>query len=98
MIISGKQVQDVLKLYADQGQKTKSQAKPQTTSSKRDEVVLSPKAQEFGQLLQKLKAMPDVREEKTAALSKQIESGEYRIEAKDIADKMIGRALADRLR
>lgn len=98
MIISGKQVQDVLKLYADQGQKTKSQAKTQPSGTKLDEVVLSPKAQEFGQLLQKLKAMPDVREERTAELAKQIESGEYRIDAKDIADKMIGRALADRLR
>ncbi len=90
MIISGKQVQDALKVYADQNQKAKPAARSQQTVSKRDEVVLSPKAQEFSQLLQKLKAMPDVREEKVAELSRRIESGEYSVYAKDIAEKILG--------
>jgi negative regulator of flagellin synthesis FlgM len=98
MIISSKQVQDMLKLYSDQSQKAKSTTRAQASASKRDEVVLSPKGQEFSQLLQKLKAMPDVREEKVASLTAQIETGKYTVDAKDIAEKMIGRALADRLR
>jgi negative regulator of flagellin synthesis FlgM len=98
MIISGKQIQDALKVYADQNQKAKPAARSQQSVSKRDEVVLSPKAQEFSQLLQKLKSMPEVREEKVAELTARIEAGEYAVDAKDIAEKMLGRTLADRLR
>lgn len=90
MIISGKQVQDALKVYADQNQKAKPAARSQQTVSKRDEVVLSPKAQEFSQLLQKLKAMPEVREEKVAELGRRIESGEYSVYSRDIAEKILG--------
>ncbi|KYZ76481.1 flagellar biosynthesis protein FlgM [Anaerosporomusa subterranea] len=98
MIISGKQIQDALKVYADQNQKAKPAARSQQSVSKRDEVVLSPKAQEFSQLLQKLKAMPEVREEKVAELTARIEAGEYAVDAKDIVEKMLGRTLVDRLR
>ncbi len=82
----------------DQNQKAKPATRSQQAVSKRDEVVLSPKAQEFSQLLQKLKAMPEVREEKVAELTARIEAGEYVVDAKDIAEKMIGRTLVDRLR
>ena len=92
MIISGKQVQDVVKLYTDQKQ-SKPAARPQRSAAKQDEVVLSPQAQEFSQLLQKLKTMPEVREDKVAELTARIESGEYKVSARDIAEKM----LADRL-
>ena len=97
MIISGKQVQDMLKLYSEQSQKAKATTRSQASVAKRDEVVLSPKGQEFSQLLQKLKALPEVREEKVASLTAQIDAGEYAVDAKDIAEKMVGRALADRL-
>ena len=97
MIISGKQVQDMLRLYADQNQKAKQAVRPQK-SAKLDEVVLSPKAQEFAHLLQQAKATPDVREDKIAGLIAKVESGNYSVDAKDIADRMIGRALDDRLR
>lgn len=89
MIISGKQVQDVLKVYADQNQKSKPATRSQQPIAQRDEVVLSPKAQEFSQLLQKLKAMPEVREDKVAELTAQIESGEYVLNATAIAEKML---------
>jgi negative regulator of flagellin synthesis FlgM len=98
MIISGKPVQDVLKVYADQNQKAKPATRSQQSAAKRDEVVLSPKAQEFSQLLQKLKAMPDVREDKVAELTARIEAGKYAVDAKDIAEKMLGGTLADRSR
>lgn len=97
MIISGKQVQDTLKLYTDQSAKAKSSGRLQSSGSKQDEVVLSTKAQEFGQLLQKLKTMPEVREERITELSASVNSGSYHVDAKEIADKVIGRTIADRL-
>lgn len=95
MIISGKQVQGILKVYNEQ----KSLGKQAKTDSgkidKKDEVILSSNAQEFGQLLQSLKNMSDVRPERVQELSRQIDSGTYRVSGKAVADKMIGRMLAD---
>ena len=39
--------------------------------------------------MEQIKKQPDVRSEKVEALKKQIESGNYRIDAKIIAEKMI---------
>jgi negative regulator of flagellin synthesis FlgM len=100
MIISGKQVQSVLQTYADQNKvlKNKSEKTEFIPRQKQDEVILSTGAQEFGQILQNLKDISDVREDKVQELSAQVANGTYHVEAKDIADKMIGRALVDSLR
>ncbi|MPL97848.1 hypothetical protein SDC9_44043 [bioreactor metagenome] len=99
MIISGKQVQSILKAYGEQtkvAQNTKSGKSGPV--QKQDEVILSSEAKEFGQLLQSIKKLPDVREDKVNEISKKLDSGNYTIEAKDIAEQMISRALADRIR
>ncbi|MDR3560115.1 MAG: flagellar biosynthesis anti-sigma factor FlgM [Negativicutes bacterium] len=98
MIISGNQIQNIMKVYADQNKVTKS-AKSQGSSptSKKDEVVLSTQAQEFGQIYQALKAMPDVRADKVQDVSDRIAQGNYSVEAKDVAEKMLGRIMADQM-
>ncbi|MDD4602027.1 MAG: flagellar biosynthesis anti-sigma factor FlgM [Negativicutes bacterium] len=99
MIISGKQVQNVLKAYGEQtkaAQNTKNEKSGPV--QKQDEVILSSEAKEFGQILQSIKKLPDVREDKVNEISKKLDSGNYTIEAKDIAEQMIARVLADRIR
>jgi negative regulator of flagellin synthesis FlgM len=99
MIISGSQIQKIMKVYAEQtkvGKVTKSQGSSPT--SKKDEVILSSQAQGFGQIYQALKAIPDVRTDKVAEFSSKIESGDYSVDAKDVAEKMVGRVMADGLR
>lgn len=97
MIISGKQIQNILKAYGD-SKPVKNTSTPKTGSNQqKDEVVLSSQAQEFAQILQNIKNMSDVREDKVKELTERISSGEYHIEAKDVAEKMIGRVLADKL-
>jgi negative regulator of flagellin synthesis FlgM len=100
MIISGKQVQNVLKTYAEQNKATKNKMEKTEfkTLQKQDEVILSASAQEFSQTLQGLKDVSDVREDKVKELSARVEDGTYHVDAHDIADKMIGRTLADSLR
>lgn len=99
MIISGKQVQTILKAYGDQSKVAKNTKTERSGPvQKRDEVILSSEAKEFGQILQALKKLPDVRDDKVNELTKKIESGTYNIDSKDIAEKLVARSLADRIR
>ena len=97
MIISTSQIQNIMKIYADN--KPVKSGKPQGNSltGKMDEVILSPQAKEIGQIYQTLKAMPEVREDKIKEISDRIAQGNYSVEAKDVAEKMIGRIKADGL-
>ena len=92
MIISGKNVQNIAKLYGEQTKVSKTgKTAANTPVQKQDEVILSSQAQGFGPLLQKLQNMPEVRQERVAELSESITSGKYQVAAKDIAEKMLGR-------
>jgi len=92
MIISGKNVQNIAKLYGEQTKVSKTgKTAANTPVQKQDEVILSSQAQGFGPLLQKLQNMPEVRQERVAELSESIASGKYQVAAKDIAEKLLGR-------
>jgi negative regulator of flagellin synthesis FlgM len=98
MIISNKQIQSVLKVYSEQNNAAKNAKTAKTQPAKgQDQVILSSGVQEFGQVLQRAVAMSDVRPEKVKELSKKIQAGTYQVDSKDVADKMVGRSLVDRL-
>jgi negative regulator of flagellin synthesis FlgM len=92
MIISGKQVQSVLKAYGDTKLSPGSKADKNSGVQDKDEVIISSKAQEFGSILQSVFLLPEVRQEKVTALSGKIAAGEYHVDAGCIADKMLGRS------
>lgn len=98
MIISGKQIQSIVKAYGEQTKVSKSAQPPASPAQKKDEVILSSQAQEFSQVLQTVRNLPAVREDKVKELAEKVASGTYKVDSKDIADQMIGRMLADRLR
>ena len=56
-------------------------------------VELSPRAQEMKKIKEAAMATPDINEEKVARLQKLIDAGEYKVDAKDIADKMVDEQL-----
>jgi negative regulator of flagellin synthesis FlgM len=98
MIISNKQIQSVLKVYSEQNSAAKKAKSEKTQSAKgQDQVILSTGVQEFGHVLQRAVAMSDVRPERVKELSKKIQAGTYQVDSKDVADKMIGRTLVDKL-
>ena len=98
MIISGKQIQSIMKVYTDQN-KVSQTAKTKGTAptSQKDEVILSSQAQEFGQIFQAIKAMPEIRQDKVQEIAGRIAQGDYSVDAREVAEKMIGRILADNL-
>ena len=54
-----------------------------------DKVALSPMAREIAEAKKAIDSMPDIREEKVAAIKKEIETGTYKIDGKKVAFNMI---------
>jgi len=91
MIISGKPIQNVAKLYGEQNQ-IKSNTKNSKTpiSQGKDEFILSSGAQEFSQVFNAIKGVSDVRPEKVQEFSEEINAGTYEVDSMGIAEKMFG--------
>ena len=102
MIISGNSgINSANKVYgADSVKAGKSVRNTTATAGARrsDEVVLSSEAQGLQQQIAAIKALPDVRQDRVNELTLKIESGQYQVDAAKLADQMIGRALADKLK
>ncbi len=100
MIISAKQVSEVLKVQSEL--KTKGQGQDAVSKAPlrgKDEVALSSQAAEVSRVRNfLLKEVPDVRAQRVEEISQALERGEYRISSEEVADKMVGRLLADRLK
>lgn len=58
-------------------------------SSKKDVVSISSNAKDFQTVLKAIKDVPDVRQDKIAALSEKYKSGEYSVSGSDTADKIL---------
>lgn len=91
MIISGKPIQNVLKVYGEQSQ-VKSNAKTGKTpmAQGKDEFILSSGAQEFSQVFKAIKGLPDVRTDKVKEFSEKIDAGTYEVNSMSVAEKMLG--------
>lgn len=66
-----------------------SQNQKKTPLSDVDKVAVSDKAQVYQALLQKVKELPSIREERVRTLSEQIERGEFKVDAQKIAEKLV---------
>jgi negative regulator of flagellin synthesis FlgM len=63
----------------------------------KDEVALSQKAKDIETIREILRKTPDVREDKVALIKKKIESGEYSVKGKEVADQMLREFLLEDL-
>lgn len=62
-----------------------SQVSKHHTNSEQDKVAVSGNAQVFQNLVQKVKELPEIREDKVKAIREQIASGEFSLDADSIA-------------
>lgn len=97
MIISNKQVQNILQLERIDSLKKKDAVKEVGVVRKNDSLVLSGRAQELSFAKEQVLKSVEVRADKIHELKKQIEEGNYQVSGSDIAAKMIGRSLVDGL-
>lgn len=93
-----KNIQNIAKVYGEQAKTSKS-SKSQVagTAQQPDEVILSSHAQEVSQHLRTLKGMSEVREEKVQELSTKIASGEYKVDSRELAERIIAYSKNERL-
>lgn len=85
-----KNIQNVAKIYGEQTKTSKS-SKGQVagTTQQPDEVILSSQAQEVSQYVRTIKGMSEVRDEVVNELSEKIASGEYKVDSRELADRII---------
>ncbi|MDI6789973.1 MAG: flagellar biosynthesis anti-sigma factor FlgM [Thermodesulfobacteriota bacterium] len=60
-----------------------------------DKVELSAASRDIQKIQEVLKNTPDVRAEKVQELKSKIESGQYRVDAREIANKMVSNLIQD---
>ncbi len=94
MVIGDGRVGDILKSYLNNVQKAHSKVKlPKEDKNAenriKDEVIFSSEAKDFQKMIEELKNIPDVREDKVAEYKKLIESGKYNVKTEDIVDSII---------
>ncbi len=94
MVIGDGRVGNILKSYLNNVQKPSSKVRlPKEEGVRKetpkDEVVFSSEAKEFQKMLEELKKIPDVREDKVAEYKKLIESGKYSVKSEDIVESII---------
>lgn len=90
MIVSGKQVQNIVKVYGDQNKVGQVNKPGKSGAVQKDEFIPSSNAQEFGQFLYSIKNMSEVREDKVREFSERIASGTYQVNCSSVAEKMVG--------
>lgn len=99
MIISNSQIQGLLTQYSKQNVKVSNKnqdIKPMPGKSV-DQVNVSKNAQAYMTARQAINNVPDIREERLIEIEQRVQSGTYEVKDEDIAEKMIGRTLVDKL-
>ncbi|WP_371372086.1 flagellar biosynthesis anti-sigma factor FlgM [Sporomusa aerivorans] len=93
-----KNIQNIAKIYGEQSKMSKfSKGQSSTSAQQPDEVILSSQAQEFSQILRTAKGLSDVREDKVKELSEQIAKGEYKVDSRELAERIIAYSKNERL-
>lgn len=93
-----KTIQNIAKAYGEQTKVSKGAKNQGVSPTQRpDEVILSSHAQEVSQYLRAIKNMPEIREAKVQELSDKIAKGEYKIDSRELAERIIAYSKNERL-
>jgi len=97
MIISKAQVQNLLKIYRKDAGNQLDKVQAGKPADKEDKLVISDESRIKQRCMQAVKQAEDIRLEKVNKLKEQLSSGTYEVNADEVAEKMIERAIVDRL-
>jgi negative regulator of flagellin synthesis FlgM len=90
-------VPDLIKSYNDQKKITESKNRGSLGVDKgRDTLELSAKAREMKEIKLSMSNINEIRDEKVSQIKRDIENGEYKINARKIADGIVQENLLDR--
>lgn len=98
MIISRTQVQNLLKVYEKTlGNKQVGNVDSSQPVARKDDVNISEASKLKQKVLQAVNQADDIRMDKVNGIKEQMESGNYKVDDADVAQKMIERTIVDRL-
>ena len=102
MKISNEQVRKVLQGYVRQVENRKaekaksSESKVEGAAAKVDSVTITTRSQEVVKAKEVYEKLPDTRSDLVDELKSKIEAGKYNVASKDVAEKIIHRAVVDK--
>lgn len=88
VIINGN-LQGIAGVYANAGSNNKVSRAYQQTEPARDDIQISSQAQQFNEILRKLKSGSDVRMDKVAMYEDMLAAGTYQVDNGALADKLL---------
>lgn len=98
MIISKSQVQNIIKAYNSQANAGKVNKKEGVKpAAGKDSISISDESRIKQQVFKAAKQAPDIRADKVEELRERISAGTYTVSDDEVAEKMIERAIVDKL-
>lgn len=100
MMISRAQIGQILKVYKTQGmlQPLSKMDGVVYGTPVRDDINLSFSQDDLKRVRELVQKLPDVRLDKVESIAREVQAGTYNVDPMQVADKMMGRLLADRLK
>ncbi|PKM82411.1 MAG: hypothetical protein CVU89_05250 [Firmicutes bacterium HGW-Firmicutes-14] len=100
MIISNNQIRSLLALYSQQEAKSPQASKKELSKIFNEELyknAVSQDAEAYTNAREVIRGLPEIREDRLASIEQKVKSGTYEITDEEVAEKMIGRSLVDKL-
>lgn len=79
----------VFGVYSKPNQVGKADKNAAVAGTKKDEITISAPAKDFQTVMKALRKLPDIREDKVKEISFKIQKGDYKVEPKDISERII---------
>ncbi|HHY16587.1 MAG TPA: flagellar biosynthesis anti-sigma factor FlgM [Firmicutes bacterium] len=98
LMISRTQIDQVLKVYKTEKTFKVVSGEKGLSRSRQDGIRLSFTGQDVERIKELVNKQPDIRQDRVDPLLKEVEKGEYSVDPKSIADKLVGRLLVDKIR
>lgn len=100
--ISNDSIKKVLQSYVQKVEgkkatKAKSSASTEGVLPKSDSVTITARSSELKKAKEAYDKLPEVREEVVAELKAKVESGDYKVNSQDMADRIVHRTIVDKL-
>lgn len=97
MKISHGQIQSVIKAYARPAGRNSIRDKKGPPAAREDQLVLSRVSREMRLAMETVARWPEIREDKVKEIQTALATGNYEVSGEQIAEKILGRALVDKL-
>lgn len=98
MIISKTQVQNLLKIYGQDNNRNRvGQSSAAQGTVKKDQLAISDESRIKQKAMQAIKQEPEIRTDRVDELRESISAGTYTLSEDEVAEKMIERAIVDRV-